>query len=467
MLTHEERVADRQEIEALAAEICTMAGHINAANYRFLKLIAEFDRRSGWSDSVTRSCAHWLNWKCGIALGSAREKVRTAHALEQLPMIAAAMERGQLSYSKVRAITRVATPATEETLLGIAIHGTATHVEMTVQHFRPMPETEELTRAEQQDKNREVTYRWDDDGSLLLSARLPAEIGALVLKALEGAMKDNPARFDMVEHYAKTGSTDVPAGTPVDKSTRAMQRADALGLLAESFLQHGSEAMHGADRHQIVIHVAAETLQQRTAGCCELEDGPSLPAETVRRLACDASLVPIIEDEDGNPLNVGRKTRSISTPLRRALNSRDRGCRFPGCTHKRYMDVHHIHHWANGGETRPENLVSLCRFHHRKVHEGGITVQILDDGALRFVKPDGTSVDSIAPGYTQPLSDWSELPSQNERHSIRIDRRTAVTRWDGVPMDYGSGVQVLLHQASRERRVQREHAAEGALQSQG
>jgi hypothetical protein len=232
-----------------------------------------------------------------------------------------------------------------------------------------------------------------------------------------------------------------------------MQRADALGLIAESFLQHGSEPTHGPDRHQIVIHVSAETLQQRTAGCCELEHGPSLPVETVRRLVCDASLVPIVEDEEGNPLNVGRKTRSISTPLRRALNARDRGCRFPGCTHKCYIDAHHIRHWANGGETRPENLVSLCRFHHRKVHEGGIEVQILDDGALRFVRPDGTSVDSIAPGYTQPLGDWRELPCENERHNIHINARTAVTRWDGVHMDYGLGVEVLLQHARRPKRV--------------
>ena len=153
---------------------------------------------------------------------------------------------------------------------------------------------------------------------------------------------------------------------------RAAQRADALGLLAESFLQHGSQAMNGGDRHQVVIHVSAETLQHSSAGCCELDDGPSLAAETVRRIACDASLVPIVEDEDGNPLNIGRKTRSISAPMRRALNSRDRGCRFPGCTHTRYVDAHHIHHWADGGETSTENLVSLCRFHHRKVHEGGI-----------------------------------------------------------------------------------------------
>src|SRR5262245_4307571 len=117
MWDDEQRAENRRTIDALAAEICTMAGHINAANYRFLRLIAEFDRRNGWVDNVTRSCAHWLNWKCGINLGAAREWVRVAHAIEKLPKIAAAMERGELSFSKARAITRVACEATEDTLL--------------------------------------------------------------------------------------------------------------------------------------------------------------------------------------------------------------------------------------------------------------------------------------------------------------------------------------------------------------
>ena len=128
------------------------------------------------------------------------------------------------------------------------------------------------------------------------------------------------------------------------------------------------------------------TLEERTAGRCELEDGPSIAAETARRLACDASVVRIVEDERGEPLDVGRKTRSIPPALRRALNSRDQGCCFPGCTQTRYVDGHHIRHWAEGGDTKLANLVSLCRFHHRQVHEGGITVQRLDDGAWRFTR---------------------------------------------------------------------------------
>ena len=114
MLTEAERLENRRQLEALAAEICTMAGHINAANYRWLTLIAEFDRRNGWADNCTQSCAHWLNWKCGIGMGAAREKVRVARALEDLPIVSAAMECGALSYSKVRAITRVACSNTEE-----------------------------------------------------------------------------------------------------------------------------------------------------------------------------------------------------------------------------------------------------------------------------------------------------------------------------------------------------------------
>jgi uncharacterized protein DUF222 len=122
------------------------------------------------------------------------------------------------------------------------------------------------------------------------------------------------------------------------------RRADALGRIAESYLQHGAGALSGGDRQQIVIHVDAETLREGCAGRCELEEGPSLPAETVRRLACDASVVTLLEDAEGEPLNVGRKTRSIPPALRRALNARDRGCRFPGCSNTRYVDAHHVRH---------------------------------------------------------------------------------------------------------------------------
>jgi len=421
-------------IDEIAAEICTLTGHINAANHRWLMLIAEFDRRNGWADSATQSCAHWLNWKCGIAMGAAREKVRVARALENLPKVTAAMACGKLSYSKAREITRIACPETEDYLLMIAEHGTAQHVEKLVRAYRRCQDAEELSREARQQQNRCVSWRYDDDGSIVLNCRLPAEAGARLVKALELAVEELP----------KDSPSDVPAGTSSEPAPFSARRADALALVAESFLAHGVIESAGGDRQQIVVHVGAETLRDRTAGCCEFEQGPSMAAETARRLSCDSSVVALIENDDGEPLNVGRKTRTISAPLRRVLKARDKGCRFPGCSNTRYIDAHHVEHWANGGETKPSNLVSLCRFHHHAVHEGGIRIEILDDGAFRFVKPDGTAVDSIAPGYAQPFGDWKQLPAAT--HS-------AVTRWTGERMDYGLAIEVLLQQARRAKDV--------------
>ena len=352
----------------LEAEITELAGHLNAATYRWLTLIAEFDRRSGWNDGALHSCAHWLNFKCGLDLGAAREKVRVAHALPALPKIAAAMERGQLSYSKVRALTRVATPATEEYLLMIALHGTAHHVEALVRGYRRAQEAEELSRDAVQQQTRGVAAWFDADGSLVLRARLPALAGAMVMKALEAAR----------ERLPRVAAQSPDAAAPVH---RERQRADALALMAEIFLQDPERDLATADRHQIVVHVDAETLRTGAAGRCELEHGPSVPVETVRRLGCDASLVLLRESATGEPLDVGRKTRSIPPAIRRALNARDRGCRFPGCTHARYLDAHHVEHWARGGATKLPNLIALCRYHHRRVHEDGVTIERLGENA--------------------------------------------------------------------------------------
>lgn len=200
------------------------------------------------------------------------------------------------------------------------------------------------------------------------------------------------------------------------------------------------------------MHVDVQTLKNSVAGRCELEDGPSISAETARRLACDASLVTVIESQEGEPLSVGRKTRAISPALRLALNARDRGCRFPGCPNTRYVDAHHIRHWAHGGETKPSNLITLCRFHHRQVHEGRVAIDVLDDGAVRFRKPNGERLDSIAPEHSFPLSNWREVIAGNQRRGLSIDARTAATRWTGEAMDYQIAIDSLLF---RERRAAR------------
>jgi hypothetical protein len=438
------RASYAAKTQALGDQISEFAGHINAAIHRFLMLIAEFDRRNGWNDGATQSCAHWLNWKCGISFCAAREKVRTARALENLPKISAAMERGEISYSKVRELTRVACPATEDYFLMIAIHGTAQHVEQLVRYYRHAKESVELSREERQEKNRMLQYFYDHDGSLVIKARLPAQVGEVFKKAIDMAVGD------LWETQPETVEAETPAGTPnVKFQPTRTKRADALELLAESFLQNGAAALSGGDRHQIVVHVDVETLQTGCAGRCEIEHGTHLAAETARRLACDSSVVAIVEDEHGEPLNVGRRTRSIPPALQRALRSRDKGCRFPGCCNTRYVDAHHIHHWANGGETKLLNLVTLCRFHHRSVHEGKVQILMLDDGAIRFQKPNGQSFSSVAPNHNQPIYDWHELPRQNDERSITINSRTAVTRWDGNPMDFGMGVDSLLQRWQR------------------
>jgi hypothetical protein len=389
-------------------------------------------------------------------MGAAREKVRVAHSLEKLPRISAAMARGELSYSKARALTRVACAQTEEYFLSIALHGTAAHVEKLVRQYRRAKEAEELSREARQQATRQLTYFHDEDGSLVLKGRLPAEIGALVVKALDAAVDDAAARDVSAETSAKPAAWGLIAKASDEKPSWGARRADALGRIAESFLQHGAEALNPGDRQQIVVHVDAETLRDGGAGRCELEDGPSLAVETVRRLACDASIISVLENAQGEPLNVGRKTRSIPPALRRALNARDRGCRFPGCSNTRYVDGHHIHHWAQGGETKLSNLVQLCRFHHRQVHEGRVVIQRLDEGALRFLRPDGQSFDSVAPEHTRPLSDWRQLPAVHDQQGIRIDQNTATTRWRGEKMDDGLAIDVLLQQVRRGRGVSAE-----------
>jgi hypothetical protein len=422
-----------RSITQLATEICTLAGHINAANHRFLLLVAEFDRRNGWADAGAQSCAHWLNWKCGIGLGAAREKVRVARALENLPKVSAAFASGKLSYSKAREITRIGDESNEDYLLSIAEHGTAVHVERLVRTYRHYLDARELSREQRQRQNRRVSFRYDDDGSLILTCHLPAEAGALVMKALDIAVEGLPVH------------EDVPAGTsaPAPVIPFSQRRADALARVAESFLAHDVLESPGTDRQQIVVHVAAETLRSRAAGCCEIEHGPSIAAETARRFACDASVVELVEDADGEPLNVGRKTRTISAPLRRLLQARDKGCRFPGCANARYIDAHHIKHWANGGETKPSNLLSLCRFHHRAVHEGGFTVEVLDDGALRFVRPDGEPVVCVARGSSNPPGcDPEQMPKGTGQWEYRGDR-----------MDIDLAVDLLIQKSRRARDV--------------
>ena len=345
----------------LVDAITTLAGHLNAAHARFLALIAELDRRKGWAEWGVKSCAHWLNWKCGIEPWCGAGESPCRARLGDVAARPRAMAEGRLSYAKVRAMTRVATPANESYLLNIALCGTASHVESVVRGYRRALDAEELSREAIQQRYQSLLYYTEADGSMVIRGRLPAEIGALFVRALEAAEDSLPIQ--------KTFRGNVFGR---DRHRLRNRRVEALATLAESFLATGPRDLSGGDRNQIVVHVDAETCKKAMPASASLNRGHRSPRRPPGACPATASVVRILEDSQGEPLDVGRKTRTIPPAIRRALNARDKGCRFPGCTFRRYVDGHHVQHWAHGGETRLSNLVTLCRFHHRLVHEGQV-----------------------------------------------------------------------------------------------
>ena len=419
------------QLRVLEDQITELAAHIHAANYRLLSLIREFDEAAGWSGPGLRSCAHWLNWKCGINLGAAREKVRVAHALVELPLVSDAFSGGRVSYSKVRALTRVATAENEDFLLRIALSGTASHVERAVRQFRGAKRAQALEDENERHQQRKVVWRLDDDGSYVLSARLNPEQGERVRLAIEAAMEEIEAEQENVS--AETSgepNIDRPKPDPAEQ-----RRADALERLADRFLdRQDSGASHGGERCTLHVHTDIDTLQEDGCGAeSNLENARNVSAETSRRLACDCAVVHWMEDSDGNTLNIGRKSRTIPPAIRRALNHRDQGCRFPGCTAHKYTDAHHIHHWADGGETKLGNLVTLCRHHHRAVHEGGFSVQMKSNGQPEFRDPNGRTLEN-APEMRFRGNVFA-LINQNRRNGVDVSAKTCVPDWGGEKMD--------------------------------
>ncbi len=328
-----------RDLQDLEDEITELSAHLAAATYRLLCLIHEFDERSGWNGGGVKSCAHWLNWKCGIALGAAREKVRVAHALAELPQISSAFRCGKISYSKVRAMTRVATSQNEDYLLMIANHGTAAHVERLVRNYRKVQRIEALRRDQLAHESRELSWYIDDDGSYVFRARISAEQGARVAQALNAAI-------------------DVSAETPI-----AARRADALERVAEVYLAAGESNVNGGDR----------------------------------------------------------------------------------CTTRHHVDAHHIRHWADGGETRLDNLVLLCRHHHRLVHEGGYVLQMGTDDAPVFSAPNGDVVP--AGPDTRFRGNVFALVTGHRRAGFDIGPGTIIPYWCGDRMDAGMAVDGLLNRA--------------------
>ena len=487
------------DLDLLGNRIAELSARIQAATYELLCYLREFDRHHGWEGF--RSCAHWLNWRLGLDLGAAREKLRVAAALADLNHLSAAMACGRLSYSMVRALTRVATPDNEAALIAVACCATGAQVERLVRAWRQadseaQPDAEQVRLA-----RRMLSTRVDEDGMVVLRGRLTPEVGAVVLRALEAALEQVPAAAE-----------DAADG---DETSIAQRRADALGLVAESALAGALDPGSLGDRFQVTVHVAAETLCSREAAGAvadtsaetraivpaatepaapaadaaadqapiEPAGGPRLAAdphgggpaaaapgpdagqavieqaggihvgkEAARRVACDAGLVVLRHTPDGGVLDVGRRTRTVPTALRRALEGRDRNqCQFPGCSSRR-CDAHHVVHWADGGETQLSNLVSCCRFHHRLVHEEGFQVVADAAGGFQFLRPDGTPLPAVPPaprwqGAGEPLA---PTVARLAAAGISIGPHTATPEWYGESLNVAAALDALWEPQVRE-----------------
>ena len=402
MYATDDRQFDKESIDALDAAICSLVAKLNAETFRLLALVRTFDDRMGWAKWSFRNCAEWLAWRCGISLSAAREKVRTAQALRSLPAIGAAFADGRLSYSKVRALTRVVEWHDEDSLLEYALRTTAAQVEERCRQIRnSRPESASIP---QRAWERRALTLWRDAarGVMRVSVEVPIEEGELIAKALDRAV----------------AAGETAEGIEFDANAWRAQQADALIAIAKTYLSDGEAAVGStADRYQVVVHVDEKSLR----GGIGLAD---LPVDTVKRLSCDGSVVTVTETETGAPLDVGRKQRTVPTPMKRALWARDRGCSFPGCDHKHYVDAHHIEHWADGGATSLENLTLLCSHHHRLLHEGGFAIHRDANNDIYFRRPDGR----VIPRFGYRLDDMRDEPSAEVREEIGIYRVASAGR---------------------------------------
>jgi hypothetical protein len=588
-------------------ELATLSAHLDAATYRQLVLIRLLDERGHWAAAGATSCAAWLSYRIGLDIGAARERIRVAHALRDLPSISEAMRVGTISFSKVRAVTRVANPSNEERLLEYASYTTAAQLERLCRGVRQaqlladengetIDEAELLRRAH---AARDVSCRSRGDGTVVLFATLLPDEADRVLRAIE-AMRDamreeSPAlppssadafvrlidvgyedatvvvprvseqrtvnvpaevdeqvgldvsaevalgtsEYEWSDICAARGRLDVSAELARDRSEHERSNGSAererlggsteggvagsereadegvranvsaegafdqagSGVSAEGAFEARSDVsaegafdqarsgvsaggafearsdvsaegafdpecsdfsgetpsslrapvlsqpaatelvrrkVCGGEVHRVVIHLAPHLLSDGLVA--NLDDGTWIAPETWRRVACDCALDLVKVDEVGRVLDVGRRTRTIPPALARALDVRDAGrCRFPGCNHRRFLDRHHVKHWSNDGETKLDNLLTLCTAHHQLVHEGGWSVE-LDGDEARFFDPSGALlVRPRPPRVEDALADLEEAHA-----SLDIGPATGLTLWNGKTPDYARCVEAAL-----------------------
>ena len=403
-------------LERLEAQICEGAAHLAAGMGRWLLLVGEFDRRMGYERWECRSTAFWLNWHCGISVRTAQEQVRIGRALLDYPRISGAMCSGRLSYSKVRAITRVVTPETEETLIDLASAVPASQIERVVAGRKRVNVPENATAH----KAQHVDAYCDEDGSLVGMFRLDPDEGAALLAALTLGKE---ILRDQKRSAERSGVAEEPKQDRDDCSPEPLRpmvsNADAMALMVETMLaadHHKDISRH--ERTLVVVHLDGEKAH--------LHEGPNLSPETAKRMSCDACVCGVLMRDNLEILDLGRTQRLPNRAQRRALMARDGGCRFPGCTERRYVEAHHVQHWIDGGPTDLDNLLLLCWLHHHAVHEGGFRMRF-EDGVVTVWRPDGRPLCSES-----AIAEGPGIVEQNDALGLRITPESVASQWDGT-----------------------------------
>lgn len=337
---------------------------VGRAQRELLRLIADVDRCEVWRDHGARDLAHWLAMRYGISGWKARRWIGAAHALEELPRLSEALTTGGLGIDKVVELARFVSPETEARVISWASRASCAAVRRRGD-LEARASREEALDAE---RKRSLTWWYFDEGRRFgLEAELPAAQGAIVARALQRLSRSVSRMPD--EH---------------GEAFPSARRADALVALCSARIADDPDP----DRATVVVHAMAHGLESDTGGC-EVEGGPVVHPETARRLLCNARVQTVIEDDRGNVLDLGRMTREPSAAMVRQVRYRDRKCTFPGCGARRFTEVHHIVWWRDGGRTDLENLLLICSFHHRLVHELGWSLRREADGEVGWFHPDG------------------------------------------------------------------------------
>jgi hypothetical protein len=338
--------------------------HIAAAQVALLRVIAEVGRRRAWHDSGARDLAHWLSIRYGMSWWKADRWIKAAAALADLPAITDALETGVLGIDKVVELCRFATAETEGELIGWASDATCA----TIRRRADLEVRAALDETTEFERDRSLRYWYEDGGRRFgLEARMPSAQGAIIAKALERVVDQIPA---------------MP--TETDGIVIEARRADALLALCSQRIAADADA----DRATVVVHASLDALSGRRNA--ETEQGAVMPPEALQRLACDARIQVVAENDASDAIALGRTKREPSASMMRQLRHRDRGCRFPGCGATAFANAHHIVWWSRGGATDLNNLMLICGFHHRLVHEHGWRVERADDGRLRWFRADGS-----------------------------------------------------------------------------